>query len=65
MTEDLIDTILRLGAAAAAGMILGVNRDMADKPIGTAERSALSRSAPRQCRSRPSASRAWPKIRTR
>lgn len=34
MTEDLIDTILRLGAAAAAGMILGINRDMADKPIG-------------------------------
>jgi len=34
MTEEFIDTILRLGAAAAAGMILGLNRDMADKPIG-------------------------------
>ena len=34
MTEDFIDTILRLGAAAAAGMIIGINRDMADKPIG-------------------------------
>jgi putative Mg2+ transporter-C (MgtC) family protein len=34
MTEEFIDTILRLGTAAASGMILGVNRDMADKPIG-------------------------------
>ena len=34
MTEDFLDTILRLGTAAAAGMIIGINRDMADKPIG-------------------------------
>ena len=34
MTEELIDTILRLGAAVAAGVIVGVNRDLADKPIG-------------------------------
>ena len=34
MTEDFIDTILRLGPQRAAGMIIGINRDMADKPIG-------------------------------
>jgi len=34
MTEDFIDTILRLGAAVAAGIIVGVNRDLANKPIG-------------------------------
>ena len=34
MTEDFLDTILQLGTAAAAGMIIGINRDMADKPIG-------------------------------
>jgi putative Mg2+ transporter-C (MgtC) family protein len=34
MTEDFIDTILRLGAAVAAGVIVGINRDLANKPIG-------------------------------
>ena len=34
MTEDLIDTTLRLGAAVAAGVVLGINRDLANKPIG-------------------------------
>ncbi|HEY7670037.1 MAG TPA: MgtC/SapB family protein [Hyphomicrobium sp.] len=34
MTGDLIDIILRLGAAAAAGAALGINRDLANKPIG-------------------------------
>lgn len=35
MTEfDWTDTILRLGAAAMAGLIIGLNRDLADKPIG-------------------------------
>jgi putative Mg2+ transporter-C (MgtC) family protein len=29
-----LDIVLRLGAAAAAGMLIGLNRDMADKPIG-------------------------------
>jgi putative Mg2+ transporter-C (MgtC) family protein len=31
---DLLDIGLRLGAAALAGMLIGVNRDIADKPIG-------------------------------
>jgi putative Mg2+ transporter-C (MgtC) family protein len=31
---DLLDIVLRLGAAALAGLIIGVNRDLADKPIG-------------------------------
>jgi len=31
---DWIDICLRLGAAALAGLIIGVNRDLADKPIG-------------------------------
>ncbi|MEZ0277897.1 MAG: MgtC/SapB family protein [Methylibium sp.] len=36
MNGDLhtLDIVLRLGAAAAAGMLIGLNRDMADKPIG-------------------------------
>jgi putative Mg2+ transporter-C (MgtC) family protein len=34
MTEDFIDTILRLGAAVVAGVIVGINRDLANKPIG-------------------------------
>jgi putative Mg2+ transporter-C (MgtC) family protein len=34
MTLDWTDILLRLGAAAAAGMILGINRDLANKPIG-------------------------------
>ena len=34
MTEDFIDTILRLGAAVAAGVIVGINRDLANEPIG-------------------------------
>lgn len=31
---DIIDIALRLGAAVAVGMLIGVNRDLADKPIG-------------------------------
>ncbi|MET0667481.1 MAG: MgtC/SapB family protein [Methyloceanibacter sp.] len=31
---DTLDIFLRLGAAVAAGMLIGLNRDMADKPIG-------------------------------
>jgi putative Mg2+ transporter-C (MgtC) family protein len=31
---DLIDVTLRLGAAVVAGMLIGLNRDLADKPIG-------------------------------
>lgn len=34
MVLDLDDIALRLGAAALSGIILGVNRDFADKPIG-------------------------------
>lgn len=36
MDGDLqtLDFVLRLGAAVAAGMLIGLNRDMADKPIG-------------------------------
>ena len=31
---DWLDIIFRLGAAALAGIVIGINRDMADKPIG-------------------------------
>jgi putative Mg2+ transporter-C (MgtC) family protein len=34
MTLELTDILLRLGAAAAAGIALGINRDLSDKPIG-------------------------------
>jgi putative Mg2+ transporter-C (MgtC) family protein len=34
MNEEFIDTILRLGAAVAAGVVIGINRDLANKPIG-------------------------------
>jgi putative Mg2+ transporter-C (MgtC) family protein len=35
MTLDLIDIILRLGGAASAGIVLGINRDVQNKPIGS------------------------------
>jgi putative Mg2+ transporter-C (MgtC) family protein len=31
---QLIETILRLGAAAGVGMIIGLNRDLMNKPMG-------------------------------
>ncbi len=31
---DTLEIALRLGAATVAGMLIGLNRDMADKPIG-------------------------------
>lgn len=34
MDTQLIETILRLGSAAAAGMIIGINRDLMNKPMG-------------------------------
>jgi putative Mg2+ transporter-C (MgtC) family protein len=34
MLLDLTDIVLRLGGAAAAGVILGINRDLQGKPIG-------------------------------
>jgi putative Mg2+ transporter-C (MgtC) family protein len=34
MTLDWTDIVLRLGGAAAAGIILGINRDLQNKPIG-------------------------------
>lgn len=34
MTLDLTDVLLRLGAAALAGVALGINRDLQNKPIG-------------------------------
>ena len=34
MILDWSDVALRLGAAAASGMLLGINRDLQDKPIG-------------------------------
>ena len=34
MTTDFADIVLRLVAAAAAGMILGINRELKDKPAG-------------------------------
>jgi putative Mg2+ transporter-C (MgtC) family protein len=35
MTLEWTDLLLRLGAATGAGMLLGVNRDLQNKPIGT------------------------------
>jgi putative Mg2+ transporter-C (MgtC) family protein len=34
MESDLIDTMLRMGAAVAVGILVGTNRDLAGKPIG-------------------------------
>lgn len=34
MDAQLIETILRLGSAAVAGMIIGINRDLMNKPMG-------------------------------
>jgi putative Mg2+ transporter-C (MgtC) family protein len=34
MDGTLADTVLRLGAAVVAGMAIGINRDLTDKPIG-------------------------------
>lgn len=34
MDLDLLDIVVRLGAATVAGVVIGFNRDMADKPIG-------------------------------
>jgi putative Mg2+ transporter-C (MgtC) family protein len=34
MTLDLAEIALRLSAAAAGGMLLGINRDLQNKPIG-------------------------------
>jgi putative Mg2+ transporter-C (MgtC) family protein len=35
MTLDLAEIAMRLSAAAGAGMLLGINRDLQNKPIGT------------------------------
>jgi putative Mg2+ transporter-C (MgtC) family protein len=35
MDLSYLDVGLRLGAAAVAGAVIGVNRDLADKPIGS------------------------------
>ena len=34
MEPDLVDTVLRMGAAVVVGVIVGTNRDLAGKPIG-------------------------------
>ncbi|MGE4253976.1 MAG: MgtC/SapB family protein [Xanthobacteraceae bacterium] len=34
MDFDFFDIALRLGAATLAGIVIGINRDLADKPIG-------------------------------
>jgi putative Mg2+ transporter-C (MgtC) family protein len=34
MQLDTTDILLRLGAAAAVGMLIGINRDLQNKPIG-------------------------------
>jgi len=34
MTPDFFEIVARLGAAAVAGMILGINRELKDKPAG-------------------------------
>ena len=35
MILEWTDILLRLGGAAAAGVVLGINRDLQDKPIGS------------------------------
>lgn len=35
MTLDWLEIVFRLGSAAGAGMLLGINRDLQNKPIGT------------------------------
>ena len=35
MTLELTEILLRLGLASGAGMLLGINRDLQNKPIGT------------------------------
>lgn len=35
MILEWTDILLRLGGAAAAGIVLGINRDLQDKPIGS------------------------------
>jgi putative Mg2+ transporter-C (MgtC) family protein len=35
MTLEWTDILMRLSAAAGAGMLLGINRDLQNKPIGT------------------------------
>ena len=37
MTLEWTDIALRLGAPAAAGIVLGINRDLNNKPIGVGE----------------------------
>ena len=63
MDLSYIDVSLRLGAAALAGGMIGINRDLADRPIGTRTLGlvALGAATARSGRSR---SPAWPKIRT-
>jgi putative Mg2+ transporter-C (MgtC) family protein len=34
VSEDLVEAVLRLVAATVAGMAIGLNRDLADKPMG-------------------------------
>jgi putative Mg2+ transporter-C (MgtC) family protein len=34
MNYEVIDIVLRLGGAATAGVIIGINRDLTNKPIG-------------------------------
>ncbi|HYI29629.1 MAG TPA: MgtC/SapB family protein [Bradyrhizobium sp.] len=34
MTLELTDILLRLAAASGAGMLLGINRDLQNKPVG-------------------------------
>jgi putative Mg2+ transporter-C (MgtC) family protein len=35
MTLDWMEIVFRLGGATGAGMLLGINRDLQNKPIGT------------------------------
>lgn len=44
---QLTDVTLRLGSAAFTGAVIGINRDLAQKPIGS-ERSGWYRWAPLQ-----------------
>ena len=65
MTLEIEGVIMRLGAATAAGMVLGLNRDMHEKPIGMRTLGLVSaRGGDSHCRNDP-LSELDPRIRTR
>ena len=63
MNYEVVDIILRLGAADAAGVIIGINRDLTNKPIGMRTLGLVSLGAAVVSRPR-SNSRIWQLILT-